>query len=70
MAAGITALHSLNAGGCVVLGDPDYYCRFGFKPYATLQLPGVPAAYFQARLLAGELPSGAVRYASAFDVSE
>ncbi|MBV8908956.1 MAG: N-acetyltransferase, partial [Sphingomonas sp.] len=29
--AGLSALRERGAGGCVVLGDPAYYGRFGFK---------------------------------------
>jgi predicted N-acetyltransferase YhbS len=38
----------MGASGCVVLGDPGYYGRFGFKAGDGLVFPGVPAEYFQA----------------------
>src|SRR5277367_6607130 len=41
-------LKRFDAEGCVVLGDPRYYGRFGFKAEQGLILPGVPAEYFQA----------------------
>lgn len=57
------------AMGCVVLGDPGYYGRFGFRPDPGLVLPGVPAEYFQVlRLAAREIPQGTVGYDAAFDV--
>lgn len=59
-------LHKIAAGGCVLLGDPDYYCRFGFKPLQGLVLPSVPAEYFQALYFQGSLPQGSVTYHSAF----
>lgn len=57
---------------CVVLGEPAYYARFGFRPAREF---GLTDAYgggdaFQALELApGALPRGAglVRYASEFD---
>ena len=63
------ALHSLRergAAGCVVLGDPRYYARFGFVADARLRFPGVPAEYFQALHWQGATPAGDVRYAAAF----
>jgi putative acetyltransferase len=52
----------------VLLGDPGYYQRFGFRPQAELVLSGVPPEYFQALLLNGPLPRGEVRYHAAFEV--
>lgn len=45
--AGLELIKDLGAAGCVVLGDPGYYARFGFEADPALQFPGVPAAYFQ-----------------------
>lgn len=41
--AALDQLRVLAAGGCVVLGEPSYYARFGFKATDALTLPGVPA---------------------------
>ena len=62
MTAAIEGLNSIGANGCVLLGDPSYYQRFGFCACAGLALPGVPAEYFQALLIQGELPQGEVSY--------
>lgn len=68
MDAALTALRNLQAAGCVVLGDPAFYGRFGFRPEAGLVLPGVPAEYFMAiRLGAMDMPCGAVAYHAAFE---
>ena len=56
--------------GCVVLGEPAYYSRFGFSMHPQLVLPGVPAEYFQAMSFGGPMPSGTVEYHEAFGVSE
>jgi putative acetyltransferase len=64
---GLAALRRMGAGGCVVLGDPVYYRRFGFAHDPALAFPGPPAEYFQRLVLAGEAPAGTVRYAPAFD---
>lgn len=66
MDAAIQELKNINANGCVLLGDPNYYHRFGFKPVEGLVLPGVPPEYFQALLLQGDLPQGSVTYHESF----
>ncbi|SHG07500.1 putative acetyltransferase [Microbulbifer donghaiensis] len=65
----LEALRTLDAGGCVLLGSPDYYRRFGFHPQPGLTLPGVPAEYFMALPFQTPIPQGAVSYDSAFSVS-
>ena len=67
MEAAIQRLMAIAAKGCVVLGDPGYYGRFGFAPVAGLVLPGVPAEYFQALVLNSEIPQGEVSYHPAFE---
>jgi len=64
--AGLARLREQGANGCVVLGDPAYYCRFGFAADPNLILPGVPAEYFQRLLFNGQPCSGVVNYNSAF----
>jgi putative acetyltransferase len=64
---GLTCLHEVGAKGCVLLGDPGYYQRFGYKADERLTLDGVPAEYFQCLVIEGEMPKGKVTYHSAFD---
>lgn len=67
--AGVATLQKQGAGGIVLLGEPGYYGRFGFKTNENLILPGVPAEYFLIQSLADNetpLPSGEVAYDSAF----
>jgi putative acetyltransferase len=64
--AGLDDLTAGGAGGCVVLGDPAYYGRFGFAPDPAVRLAGVPAAYFQSLHLGGGRRGGEVRYHPAF----
>jgi len=66
MREAITGLEQLGANGCVLLGDPNYYYRFGFKAVAGLLLPDVPRRYFQALLIQGVYPQGSVAYHHAF----
>ncbi len=46
--AGLAMLKDCGASGCVLLGDPRYYSRFGFAADANLRYPGVRPEYFQA----------------------
>jgi putative acetyltransferase len=64
--AGLARLAGAGAGGVVVLGDPAYYGRFGFKATPGLLLPQVPARYFLALGLDGAIPTGTVAYHPAF----
>lgn len=66
MQSSLAALEKMGASGCVVLGDPAYYGRYGFKVVDGLIFPGVPAEYFQALSFSGEFPNGEVSYHEAF----
>ena len=43
---GLGKLREWNAAGCIVLGDPNYYQRFGFLPFPALAPAGHPPEYF------------------------
>jgi putative acetyltransferase len=66
---GLSRLRRLGARGCVVLGDPGYYARFGFAADPGLRFEGAPAGYFMRLVLAGPPPSGTVAYQPAFHQS-
>lgn len=65
---GLDRLAALNADGCVLLGDPAYYGRFGFVSDPALTYGGVSSPYFQRLVLKGEPPKGDVSYHPAFNV--
>lgn len=67
MERALAELRASGAAGCVVLGDPAYYTRFGFNAESTLVLPDVPAEYFLAVSFNGSLPSGKVAYHASFE---
>lgn len=53
-----------------LLGEPDYYARFGFRSAATAGVqPPDPAwgSAFQVRVLSAPAPTGMFRYAPLFD---
>ncbi|HEY2474058.1 MAG TPA: N-acetyltransferase [Candidatus Cybelea sp.] len=64
--AALAELRRLGGVGCVVLGEPTYYRRFGFKAHPGLELPGVSAEFFAAVSFGTEVPVGSVRYHAAF----
>jgi putative acetyltransferase len=68
MRAALEALREMGAAGCVVLGEPAYYGRFGFKAESGLVLPDIPPEYFQA-IVFGErpIPQGSVAYHDGFN---
>lgn len=65
---GLDQLRDRGAKGCVVLGDPAYYRRFGFACDERVTLAGVPAEYFQILRLTDGGDVGAVRYHPAFGI--
>lgn len=68
--AALAAAKADRAKVIVVLGDPAYYGRFGFRPASGIGLtcPWPQAGdAFQALVLASPAPRGMVRYHAAFD---
>lgn len=63
---GLARMQAAGHGGCVVLGDPGYYARFGFAVTPGITYPGVPPEYFMALRFDGPLPQGEVAYHPAF----
>lgn len=69
MREALRVLRENGASGCVVLGEPEYYGRFGFRADRNLLLPGVPPEYFQATSFDSSQPRGTVTYHEAFNAS-
>lgn len=68
--AALAAAKAEGAKVVLVLGDPAYYRRFGFRPAGGIGLTPpwpVPPEAFQAVTLASPWPRGLVRYHPAFD---
>lgn len=63
----LRVLQGHGAAGCVLLGEPRFYSRFGFRSDVNLQLPGVPPEYFQALSFGASRPRGTVSYHAAFN---
>lgn len=64
--AGLEQLRQAGAAGCVVLGDPAYYGRFGYAHDPALIYPCPMPEAFQQQRFSGPVPKGAVAYHAAF----
>lgn len=63
---GLSLLKSPDGKGCVLVGDPKYYERFGFKNIPDLTLDGVPQEYFLALPFEKHSTRGAVVFHECF----
>lgn len=63
---GLRQLQARGASGCVLLGDPGYYGRFGFETDSRLTLDGVPPEYFLRVAFSQVYGGGSVSYHPAF----
>ncbi|MHC4925978.1 MAG: GNAT family N-acetyltransferase [Planctomycetota bacterium] len=67
---GLARLKELGAAGCVLVGDPAFYKRFGFASPAGLSHEGVPQENVLALRFNGSLPQGQVQFHEAFGATE
>jgi len=67
---GLALLKAQNARGCVLLGKPEFYKRFGFQSNGTIAFDGLPTRLVQHLVFAGEIPAGELNYARAFDLAK
>ncbi len=63
---GLSRLKARGAQGCVLVGEPAYYRRFGFRNLPTLTLESVPPEVFLALPFEARTPTGVVVFHSAF----
>ena len=63
---GLSHLRELSAEGCVLLGNPAYYERFGFHVIDGLHFADAPIKNFLALPFTDSPPSGDVVYHKAF----
>jgi len=62
-------LRKIGAEGCVLVGEPAYYSRFGFRHYSELHLAGIPEEVFLCLPMIDDMPHGTIEYHTAFNVS-
>jgi len=65
--AGLEHLRQMNAAGCVLVGNPDYYSRFGFINKCGLEYGGLDATVVQKLVLAGPDKTGTLTYCESFE---
>ena len=66
MREGLALLKGLNAQGCCLVGDPNYYVRFGFKNIPGFIHEGVPPEFVLALPMGGRAPQGTVEFHEGF----
>lgn len=69
MERGLAELRSLGAKGCVLVGDPSFYNRFGFASNPALVLEGVPREYVLSLALGASSARGNVQFHPAFQAT-
>jgi putative acetyltransferase len=66
---GLDRLRRMDAQGCVLLGDPGYYGRFGFVSDPGLRYGAAPPGYFQRLAFGPAVPEGEVAFHPGFDAT-
>jgi putative acetyltransferase len=66
MEKGLAELRKIGANGCVLVGDPAFYIRFGFANNPALVLKGVPEEFFLSLSLGTSSAHGNVQFHPAF----
>ena len=65
--AGLEELKQLGAQGCVLVGDPGFYDRFGFGSRPDLSMEGIPQEFVLSFSLRAIAASGKISHHNAFN---
>jgi putative acetyltransferase len=63
---GLSMLKELDGRGCAVVGDPNYYERFGFRNIPELVHEGIPQEVFLVLPFTENIPQGIVVFHEGF----
>jgi len=63
---GLPLLKQFGGQGCALVGDPNYYKRFGFKNFPELVHEGIPQEVFLALPFNEKVPHGTVVFHEGF----
>lgn len=63
---GLSLLKDMGSQGCALVGDPNYYKRFGFKNYPELVYEGIPQEFFLVLPFTEKIPKGTVVFHEGF----
>lgn len=66
---GLSMLKELDGRGCAVVGDPNYYKRFGFRNIPDLIHEGIPQEVFLVLPFTENVPQGTVVFHEGFSAS-
>ena len=67
---GLKTIRNLGAQGCVLVGDPAFYRRFGFQNSPALRMEGVPPEVIMCLPMGDHMPEGNVTHHPAFSIGE
>ncbi|GAG03767.1 unnamed protein product, partial [marine sediment metagenome] len=59
---GLSMLKNMGGQGCALVGDPNYYKRFGFKNFPELVHEGIPQEVFLALPFNEKVPQGTIEF--------
>jgi putative acetyltransferase len=65
---GLKTIRDLGAQGCILVGEPAFYNRFGFRHDPALRMEGVPPEVLLYLSMCDEIPQGSVTHHSAFSI--
>lgn len=63
---GLSLLREMGGRGCVLVGDPNYYNRFGFRNYSDLIHEGIPQEVFLTLPFTDDVPQDKVTFHEGF----
>jgi putative acetyltransferase len=63
---GLSLLKDMGRRGCALVGDPNYYKRFGFKNIPDLIHEGIPQEVFLVLPFDKKIPQGIVAFHKGF----
>lgn len=67
---GLAMVKELGGQGCALVGDPDYYHRFGFRNDPRLIHVGIPQEYFLILPFGDHVPAGVVVFHQGFTAND
>jgi putative acetyltransferase len=66
MESGLAELRRIGANGCVLVGDPAFYTRFGFESNPDLTVNGIPQEFCLSLAIGTSSARGNVQFHPAF----
>lgn len=66
MNEGLSLLKEMGGQGCALVGDPNYYQRFGFRNVPELIYEGIPPKFFLVLPFTEKVPQGIVVFHKSF----